>query len=116
MATVTTWTWSIPANGLSTLPNVPNYPNYVVLAQWVLTGTDGVQTASIAGNTQFAVTQGQSGFVPFAQLTQAEVIGWIQSALGPQGIANYEANVQGQINSLENPPVSPSSQPNPWGQ
>ena len=112
MATVTTWVWTI--NSMYTLPNVPNQPNYVVNTLWTLTGTDGTQTASIGGNTQFTVEQSDPNFVPYANLTQAEVIGWVQTALGEQGIANYEANVQGQINSLENPPVSPSAQPLPW--
>jgi hypothetical protein len=112
MTQVNTWTWTI--NSMYTLPNVPNQPNYVVNVIWTLTGTDGTQTASIDGNTQFAVEATQPNFVPYNQLTQATVIGWIQESLGAQGIANYEANVQGQINSLENPPVSPSSQPLPW--
>jgi hypothetical protein len=34
--------------------------------------------------------------------------------LGPDGIANFEANVQGQINSMITPPVSPQNTPLPW--
>ena len=112
MATVTSWTWTV--NNMYTVPNVPNQPNYVVNTIWTLTGTDGTHTASIQGNTQFTVDSTQANFVPYAQLTQAIVIGWIQAALGPEGIANYEANVQGQINSIENPPVSPSNTALPW--
>jgi hypothetical protein len=113
MATVNSWVWTV--NSMYTLPNVPNQPNYVVNTLWTLTGTDGTNTASIQGNTQFAVVQEKANYIPYNNLTQAEVITWIQEALGTDGIANYEANVQGQINSLENPPVSPSSQPLPWG-
>jgi hypothetical protein len=87
---------------------------YVVNVNWTLTGTDGTQTASIGGNTQYPVTGAQAGFTPYASLDQNTVIGWVQASLGPQGIANYEANVQGQINSLENPPVSPVTEPLPW--
>jgi hypothetical protein len=42
------------------------------------------------------------------------VIGWVQAQLGEQGIANNEACVQGQINSILNPPVSPQNTPLPW--
>jgi hypothetical protein len=97
-----------------TMPNVPNQPEYVVLANWTLSGTDGTNTASIGGSTQFAVVEGQSGYTPYASLTQAQVIGWIQESLGPQGVANFEANVQGQINSIETPPVTPSNTALPW--
>jgi hypothetical protein len=91
----------------------PN-PNYVVLANWTLSGNDGTNTASIQGSTQFAVQASDPNFVPYASLTQSTVIGWIQSSLGPQGIANFEANVQGQINSIENPPVTPQNTALPW--
>ena len=86
---------------VTNLYTIPNPAGYVVNAIFEVTGTDGTHTASIGGNCQFTPTQGQT-IIPFDQLTQAEVIGWIQSALGPQGIANYEANVQRQINSIEN--------------
>ena len=110
MATVNTWTWTV--NQLYTVQS-PN-PNYVVNAIWTLQGSDGTNTASIQGNTQFEVQASDPNFVPYANLTNAIVIGWVQAALGAQGIANYEANVQGQINSIENPPVSPANTPLPW--
>ena len=106
----TTYTWTVKA--LYTLQSPQ--PNYVVNCIWELTGTDGTHTASIDGNTQFAIEQTDPNFVPYAQLTQATVIGWVQAALGAQGIANFEANVQGQINSLANPPVSPAQTALPW--
>jgi hypothetical protein len=104
-----TYTWTI--NQMYTLQQ-PD-PNYVVNVMWTLTGVDGTATASIEGNTEF--DSNQSGtFIPYNQLTEAIVIGWVQAALGANGIANFEANVQGQINSILNPPVSPQSTPLPW--
>lgn len=105
----TTYTWSI--NNMYTVQQ-PD-PNYVVNVTWTLTGVDGTTTASIGGNTMF--DSNQSGtFIPYDQLTEAIVIGWVQTSLGEIGIANYEANVQGQINSILNPPVSPENTPLPW--
>ena len=112
MATVNNWVWTV--NSMYTLPNVPNLPEYVVNTIWTLTGSDGTNSASIQGNTQFAVQESDPNFVPYANLTPTIVIGWIQAALGEQGIANYESNVIGQIQSIENPPVSPSNTPLPW--
>ena len=88
-------------------------PGFVCNVSWTLTGDDSGTVASINGNNQFTVQEGS--FTPYAQLTEAQVLGWVQDALGPQGISNYEANVQGQINSILNPPVSPEVQPLPWG-
>jgi len=111
MAQVNSWTWSITS--MQQWPSGTN-AGYVVNVLWTLTGTDGTQTASIDGNTQYPVTDAQAGFTPYSQLTQAMVIGWVQESLGATGISNFEANVQGQINSLETPPVSPTTQPLPW--
>ena len=106
----TTYTWSI--NALYTV-QAPN-PDYVVNALWTLTGTDGTYTADIGGNTIFTVDPEKPNFVPYDQLTESEVIGWVQTSLGADGIANFEANVQGQIDSMINPPVSPENTPLPW--
>jgi hypothetical protein len=88
-------------------------PDYVVNVLWTLTGVDGTTTASIGGNTMF--NSNQSGtFIPYDQLTEATVIGWVQTSLGVDGVANFEACVQGQINSILNPPASPENTPLPW--
>jgi hypothetical protein len=92
---------------------VPNPTGYVVTVNFNVSGTDGTYTAEIGGSIQFQPEQGEAGFVPYNELTQAEVIGWINTATNNQ--ENYYANVQGQINSMITPPVSPTSQPLPWG-
>ena len=84
-------------------------PDYVVNALWTVTGVDGDNIASIDGNTVFSSNQ-ESAFIPYDQLTEATVIGWIP----PEAIASAQANVQGQLNSIVNPPVSPQNTPLPW--
>ena len=85
-------------------------PNYVVNAKWKVTGVDGQYTASIDGNTTFDSSQQEGAIVPYANLTEAIVIGWISES----DIASAQATVQGQINSLITPPVSPQNTPLPW--
>jgi hypothetical protein len=85
-------------------------PNYVVNAIWEVTGVDGANTASIGGNTQFSSADQEGAFIPYASLTEATVIGWIPES----AIASAQACVQGQIDSMINPPVSPEAQPLPW--
>jgi hypothetical protein len=92
---------------------VPNPTGYVVNVLFNVSGTDDTYTANIDGNIQFTPEQGEVGFIPYSELTQNEVIGWINTATNNQ--ENYYANVQGQINSMITPPVSPTSQPLPWG-
>ena len=85
-------------------------PNYVVNALWEVTGVDGANTASISGNTQFNSADQVGAFIPYASLTEAIVIGWIPE----NQMTSAQANVQGQINSMITPPVSPANTPLPW--
>ena len=85
-------------------------PDYVVNVLWTVTGVDGDHTASIGGNTQFDSSQAPENFIPYDQLTEATVIGWIS----PEQIASAQACVQGQIDSMITPPVSPENTPLPW--
>jgi len=102
---MTTYTTTITAMYTLQQPD----PNYVVNALWRVTGVNGEYTASIDGNTIFD-SQQESTFIPYNQLTQATVIGWIPES----DIQNAQANVQGQINSMITPPVSPQNTPLPW--
>lgn len=87
-------------------------PNYVVNVLWTVTGVDGSNTASIQGNSTFNSADQETAFVPYDQLTEAIVIGWIPA----DQIASAQANVQGQIDSMITPPVSPTLTPLPWNQ
>jgi hypothetical protein len=81
-----------------------------VNALWEVTGVDGANTASIGGNTQFNSADQEGAFIPYASLTEATVIGWIPA----EAIASAQSCVQGQLDSLANPPVSPANTPLPW--
>ena len=85
-------------------------PDYVVNAIWQVEGVSGEYTASIGGNTQFNSADQEGAIVPYADLTEAIVIGWIPES----AIASAQACVQGQIDSMITPPVSPAAQPLPW--
>lgn len=105
---MTTFTTTI--TNMYTLPHVEGQTDVVVNVLYQVTGVDGEYTANIGGSQQMTIQQGAS-FTPYADLTEAQVIGW----LDPAAISSAEACVQGQINSLITPPVSPSNQPLPWG-
>ena len=102
-------TYTTTINQMYTL-NIPEQ-GFVVNILFTVSGTDGVHTASIDGNIQFT-DQVESDYIPYNQLTEATVLGWINAATDNQ--ANYYANIDGQIASLVNPPVSPSAQALPW--
>ena len=104
---MTTFTTTI--TNMYTLPQVEGQTDVVVNVLFNVAGIDGQYTAEIGGNQQCTLTPGQA-FTPYDQLTQDQVIGW----LDPQMISNSQACVQGRINSMITPPVSPSNQTLPW--
>lgn len=93
------------------------YPEYdgdtdvVFNVHWTLTGTDGTYTGSVYGS-QSVTLDSSAPFTPYADLTEAQVIGWVQDAMGPEQVASYEANVAQQIADQINPPVV--TPPLPW--
>ena len=103
---MTTFTTTI--NAMYTLNTTD--PGYVVNCLWTVTGVDGSNTASINGNTQFNSADQEGPFIPYDQLTEQIVIGWIPA----NQIDSAQACVQGQLDSAANPPVSPALTPLPW--
>ena len=86
--------------------------DYVVTALYEVIGIEqsgGVEyAASLSNSAQFEVVQGAT-FIPYEDLTNTLVVGWIQSQLGEDGVNNLQASVEGMIESEINPPVSPQS-------
>ncbi len=106
---MTNFTWLV--NTLWT-ETVAGEQNYVVIASYDVTGVDGTYTASLSNTAQFS-TSSVSPFIPYDQLTNDIVVGWIQQELGENGVNSIEACIQGQIDSQINPPVTPEVTPLP---
>jgi len=97
---------------INSMYTVPNPTGYVVNVLFTVSGTDGKNTASINGNINFTPEDNEPNYVPYNQLTQAQVLGWINEAT--DNLINYYANIDGQIASIVNPPISPQNTPLPW--
>jgi hypothetical protein len=70
----------------------------VIGTQWKLTGTDsdGV-SGEFDGATPFKLSEINSeAFTPFSELTEAQVIGWVQSVVSGSG--GYWEHINQQIN------------------
>ena len=113
----TTFTWSIDRMSTFQEPQ----PNYVAEVCWSLMGVNSIGTgenqtyqAIIGGRTTLVATE--STFVPYAELTEETVIGWLQNTLGVDGVNNAKAQVQAYIDRMINPPAVPLDTPLPWVQ
>jgi hypothetical protein len=107
---MTTYTWAVTALYTET---IGTESDYVVIANYEVVGVDGEYTASLSNTARFS-TESVSEFIPYADLTNEIVVAWVQEELGVDGVANLEACIQGQINSLITPPVSPVNTPLPF--
>ena len=106
---MTTYSWNVTALYTET---VAGEQNYVVIANYEVIGVDGQYTAGLSNTARFN-TASVSPFIPYEDLTNEIVVGWIQTDLGVDGVSNLEASIQGQIDSQINPPVTPQDTPLP---
>jgi hypothetical protein len=72
---------------------------FVVTVHYNVGATDGTYQASTYGTTSYTQTPGET-YIPYEDLTQAVVVGWVQEALGKDTV---EASLQGQIDMLKHP-------------
>ena len=104
-----TLTWSIDWMNASTQP-IDGFNEVVLTAGWRCTGVDGNFSASNYGSSSFPQPTTGGQFTPYAQLTQAQVLGWCYANGVNQ--TEVEASVTSQVETLVNPPVV--QPPLPW--
>jgi len=103
------YAWVIEA--MDCVPQEDGQTDVVITVHWRQNATDGTYNATVYGTVGLTYTPG-SPFTPYADLTQDQVIGWVQDVLGPDQVIALEANVAAQIEAQINPPVV--TPPLPW--
>jgi len=104
-----TYNWVIEQ--LDCYPEKDGHTDVVFTAHWRLNGSDGVNAATVYGSIGLTYEEG-APFTPYADLTQAQVVGWVQAAMGEEEVQRLTNNVAAQLASLANPPVVVP--PLPW--
>jgi hypothetical protein len=104
-----THTWIIEQ--LDCYPERDGHTDVVFTAHWRLNGTDGANAATVYGSVGLTYDADQP-FTPYAELTQTQVIAWVQAALGSEQAQTLTDNVAAQLAALANPPVVVP--PLPW--
>jgi hypothetical protein len=122
-STTVTYVWAI--TGLTTVNNNPQYPQAVNNVMWMLTANRGyvlndqavTLEGVVAGNQIIPNPTDPNNYVNFNNLTESEIVAWVQTQLGPDAIVQYEnqavANIQSQIDIFE---TAAQYQPLPWSQ
>jgi hypothetical protein len=71
---------------------------FVVTVHYTVNAVDGDYTASTYGTVGY--TQGEGSYVPYAELTEVEVVSWVQESLGKDTV---EEALAAQITAQKNP-------------
>jgi hypothetical protein len=72
----------------------------VTTAHWNVSAVDGDHAASAYGTAGFTPDASAAGFVPYANLTQTEVLAWVWGSVDK---AEVEASLAQQIEAQKNP-------------
>jgi hypothetical protein len=80
---------------------------FVTTAHWTCSDVDGEFSGSVYGSIGF---EGEL-VTPYADLTEATVIGWVKASMGEETVAAHEAAVAAQIAQAKEPAVAVGT---PW--
>jgi len=85
-------------------PKDGDYTDVVYNVHWIVTGKNEDADVSVSNiGTQVLDTSGITGFIPFDQLTNEEVVSWTKATMGDEQVASIEASIASQIADLINP-------------
>jgi hypothetical protein len=91
----TTFTW-----GINTLER-ETADGFVMTANYTVNASDGTYSSGAYGSIGF---ERPETLVPYADLQESDVIGWVKTALGgDEKVAEIEAALQGQIDEQRAP-------------
>jgi hypothetical protein len=74
---------------------------YVFTAHYTVNAADGTYTSGAYGSLGFE--RPEDDMVPFADLTEEMVIGWVKDKFGPEKVAEIEAALQSQLDEQRHP-------------
>ena len=90
---MTTFNWQVVQTNYNTSDK------FITTVHYTVNAVDGEYTASTYGTVGYT-EQPNKSYIPYASLTQAEVVGWVQESLGKDTV---EASLTAQIDAQKNP-------------
>jgi len=97
-----TYTWDIVR--MQTYPMRDGKANIVAVIYWILSGTDGVFEVERRGAAGIEYVP-SSEFTPYESLTKDEMIAWVQSSLGEEGVQEAMSGIDSDLKQFASQPV-----------
>lgn len=107
-----TYTWT--ATSLIGYPVLDGETDVVTRACYTVLADDGEGHTADYSNFAYTPLDPSVPFIPYADLTNDIIIGWVQYNIGPDLIASIEGSLAIQIERQVNPPKEPEVLPLPW--
>ena len=98
-----TYTWNNKT--VDTYPTLDSNADVIFNVHWRLTGEDENGNVGSVYGTQSLDTTNLTDFVAFADITEEQINGWIEMAMGEDRVAELKANIDAQIQEKINPTV-----------
>jgi len=98
-----TYTWII--SQLDCYPTQDNKTDVVFTVHWRRQATDGNGHNGDIYGSQAVTLDPEAPFTPYADLTEAIVVGWLEDAMGAETLEAQKAALDKQIEDQINPPV-----------
>ena len=83
-------------NQLTCYSEIDNETDVVFTINWTLSGNEGTLYANGFYSTNVSYVAGQP-FIPYADLTQEQVLAWIDEYTAPEMMASYEKTITDNI-------------------
>jgi hypothetical protein len=107
-----TYTWT--ATSLIGYPVIDGETDVVTRASYTVLADDGEGHTADYSNFALTPIDPSVPFIPYADLTNDIVIGWVQYNIGPDMIAAIQGSLAIQVERQIDPPKEPEVLPLPW--
>lgn len=108
----TSFTWSIQPEGLN-VKDVDGNQDTVLRVDFKIEATDGPHAAELFNSIELAPSS-ESAFIPFSQLTEEVVIGWVKAAIPAERVARFEEILNRMLQDKRTPPARVIAKKTPW--
>ena len=97
------YTWNNKT--VDTYPTLEGNTDVIFNVHWRLTGQDEDGNVGSSYGTQSLETSDLSNFTAFADITEDDINGWVETALGEEKVTGLKASIDAQIAEQVNPTV-----------
>jgi hypothetical protein len=84
-------------------PTYEGQENMVFNVQWIYSGTDGTYSSNLDGTTTIPFNP-DIEYTPFDELTEEQVISWVEQNIDPALLSEIRAKIEADILGQSSPP------------